>query len=75
VTALNKASLLKILNPLLILSALVQITTIIIKAFKDIDLVQSIHEVNGWVLMSLVVLHLILNWSWVRSVLFSRKKP
>jgi hypothetical protein len=71
---LNKASLLKMLNPLLILSALVQLASIIIKAIHYMDWVQNIHEVNGWILMSLVVLHLILNWSWVRSMLLTRKK-
>ena len=64
----------KILNPVLILSAFVQIASTVIRAIHYTELMNNIHQVNGWILIGIILLHLILNWNWVKSVLFARKK-
>ena len=73
---MTKAFLLKILNPLLIVSALLQITGGILFAVGIIaPWMSEAHEINGFVLSGLAIFHFILNWAWVKNAFFSAKKP
>lgn len=62
---MNKQKILKILNPLLMLSMLLQIITIVL-VNVGVDAME-IHEINGYCLIVLAIFHLILNWAWVAA--------
>lgn len=68
------AKLLKIINPLLGLSLLTVVTLLGIMKFGKVtrELVEA-HEIAGIVLISLLIIHIILNRKWFKS-LFKKKK-
>jgi hypothetical protein len=55
-----RIKLLKIINLFLALSFLLQIATIFLSNFK-------LHGINGVILITLVFLHIILNFNWIKS--------
>lgn len=72
---MNKNMFLKVLNPIMFISFLLQAFTAIVMVFFEEAGTRSIHEIheyNGMLLMVLVVMHLSLNWTWVKSVLFRK---
>ena len=74
---MNKAALLRIINPVLFLSFVVQGATGLI-LFFDLkvpgeELVSNIHGYNGLFMIVLAGTHLFLNWSWVQANFFKKK--
>ncbi|MFO7659507.1 MAG: DUF4405 domain-containing protein [Candidatus Cloacimonadaceae bacterium] len=74
--------LLKILNPLLFIVFLTSLLAVTIykialfPALQGSETVYQIHETAGIVFFILAVLHLILNWNWIKSQIFGIKnKP
>jgi hypothetical protein len=63
---MNRIKLLKIVNILLALSFLLQISTLFYKNFE-------LHETNGFILITLVFIHIILNFNWIKSTFKSKK--
>lgn len=68
---MNRQKLLRLLNPVLFLSILLQAVTAAVmilglKAPFSLD-VFELHERNGVLLIVLAVAHLALNWGWVRA--------
>jgi hypothetical protein len=72
---MKKATLLKVLNPVLMLLAFVQLVTIVFLLITYIEMVAEIHKWNGIALVMAALAHLILNWNWVVSTYFRKKKP
>lgn len=74
---MNKMKLLLPVNVVLFLSFLLQLITIIIIFFgirtPSMQMVLEIHEYNGLLLVGLVILHLILNWNWVKANFFKKR--
>lgn len=71
---MTKVKLLKIINPILILSALIQLLGGLFMIFSFIvPFLGEIHEINGLVLSGIIVIHFILNWTWVKNTFFARK--
>ena len=74
---MTKNTALKILNPILGVLLINQALTGI---FADALFRRSprafevLHEGGGYLLVSLAILHVILNWNWIRANFF-RKKP
>ena len=74
---MNKAKLLKISNLVLFISMIIEVLTGIV-LFFDLFVMQAklfmamaqIHKYNGIILTALVILHLVLNWGWIRSQFF-----
>lgn len=70
---------LKILNPLLFIAFLTSLTAVTIyrtalfPALQGSETVYQIHETAGIVFFCLAILHLILNWNWVKSQIFGIK--
>ncbi len=58
---------LKLTNAVLLLIALFQVVTGVIQSQVFYGPVAEFHEINGFVLAGLVVVHLALNWGWVKS--------
>ncbi len=70
---MKKQKLLFATNILLFLLILNQLTTVLIKDFVDPEFFE-IHEIGGFLLIALVLVHLVLNWGWVRSNVFAKAK-
>jgi hypothetical protein len=64
---------LKILNPVLFLAALWQTATGVAYFLGWGDRVQTAHLAGGLLMALAAVLHLALNWNWIRSSYFTRK--
>lgn len=69
---MNRPKLLKIVNPILGLSFFAQAATGLMLFFGiwESEAVAEIHEWNGFAMIALVVIHLWLNWGWVRANFF-----
>lgn len=74
---MNKARLLKWVNPILFISAVIQIVTILVFLFNLFPAKKhfffELHEHNGIIFVILIFIHLYLNWAWVK-VNFFRKR-
>ena len=74
-----KAKILKITNPILFLSGLIQFTTVTFFKLHDWTGLEfprwifSTHVINGFTLLGLIVLHTILNWGWIKTNIFRIK--
>jgi predicted ferric reductase len=76
---MSKQGVLKVVNPLLFAAWAVQaMTGVLLKAgILSFDSFRLVHPRVGYAVVVLGLIHLILNWSWIRSVLFGirPKKP
>lgn len=73
---MTKVKMLKIVNPLMILSAFIQMVGGILLFFSIIfPFLVEIHAYNGLTLTALIVIHFILNWTWVKNTFFAKKTP
>lgn len=75
---MNKQNALKVINVLLAIVAVVTGLGGVIKFFADDaipdSLFISIHPKFGVALVVLIIIHIYLNWSWIKTVMF-KKKP
>jgi hypothetical protein len=71
---MKNSTLLKIVNPLLFIAVLSQFINVLMQKLIIADWVIEMHEIIGYSIGVLVVLHVMLNWAWVRNNLF-KKKP
>ena len=76
---MNKIALLKVTNLFLFISMLIQLLTGIILFFdlfaskaKLFEMITRLHGYNGFILAVLIIIHLALNWGWIRSQFFKR---
>ena len=60
-----RMKLLKIVNPLLFLALLLQISSL----FFGREWFHLIHKLCGWTMLSLGLAHFLLNWNWVMAQL------
>ncbi|MFH1189361.1 MAG: DUF4405 domain-containing protein [Candidatus Omnitrophota bacterium] len=76
---MNKALALRIVNPILALSFVVQAVTGIIMLLRIktpyTHLVFEAHEHNGLLMIALVTAHLTLNWGWITATFFKKSNP
>jgi heme/copper-type cytochrome/quinol oxidase subunit 4 len=61
---MRKNAWLKVVNPLLLLAAVVQAITGLGMMLFGWEAVHELHETSGLVFVALVVVHVILNWRW-----------
>ena len=66
---MTKVTWLKIVNPLLFVSFLVQALSGVFSRLIPYEVFEPVHTINGYLLIVLVTLHIYLNWDWVRRVL------
>ncbi|MGD9162500.1 MAG: hypothetical protein PVG39_29100 [Desulfobacteraceae bacterium] len=72
---MNKRNLLKIVNVLLAILILNQVTTALIHDLLSRDTFEFLHEGGGVALFVAALVHLYLNWAWVKAnILPGRKK-
>ncbi len=75
---MNRNAMLKILNPLLGLLIVNQILTGLLadELFKvSPNAFEILHEGGGVALSVGVVLHVILNWAWIKATYFKKRAP
>lgn len=70
---MKRNDVLKIINPLLALLVINQITTGLLADDLPHEVFETLHEAGGYALAVVAGLHLILNWNWVKSTYFKRK--
>ena len=68
-----KATALKVVNVILALVFLNQAATGLLHDSLSHETFEIIHESAGLVLIACVVVHVLLNWNWVRSALLKRR--
>jgi len=73
---MNRQSALKVLNPVMFLVFLATAGGGIAKLLGVVDYVtfRNFHPRSGLLLVALAAAHIVLNWQWVRSVLFKSGK-
>ena len=68
---MDKIKMLRPVNALLLLAAIVQVFTIVIIFFRikvpNSSLVFEIHEYNGLLMVLLIAVHITLNWGWIKA--------
>ena len=67
-----KKFILKILNPIIALLLINQVFTALISGALSHELFEKLHQTGGLLLLLGVVIHLLLNWSWVKTTYFKK---
>lgn len=68
---MNRNTMLKILNPILGLLVVSQVTTGIFQANIPRETFECVHATGGYGVAICSLLHLVLNWSWVKTNFFA----
>jgi hypothetical protein len=71
---MNKQKALKIINVLLILDFLGLVSTAVLDDVIPRELFEKIHPSLGLTLVVLVIIHIILNFTWIKATYFKTKK-
>ena len=71
---MNKQKALKIINVLLILDFLGLVSTAVLDDVIPRELFEKIHPSFGLTLVVLVIIHIILNFTWIKTTYFKTKK-
>jgi hypothetical protein len=75
--AFTKASALKIVNPVLALVAATQVVTAVLFTFFSDSIpfgqVRTLHLITGYTLFGIIILHIYLNWTWIKSTFFKKR--
>jgi sorbitol-specific phosphotransferase system component IIBC len=76
---MKKQALLVLINVLMFIAFIATIVSIIIYKFipsqlQGNEIVEAIHGIAGQIFFYLVVCHVVLNWSWIKSKFFTMKK-
>ena len=73
---MNKAKLLKIVNPILFVIFAIQTLTALGMFFDlnypNTQLLFDVHKYNGLLLIILIVFHIFLNWNWIKANVFKK---
>ena len=69
---MKKTIALKIVNPLIALLLICQVCTALFRGVMGHEAFEEIHETGGILLAIGVLLHLILNWNWVKANYFRK---
>jgi hypothetical protein len=64
---MNRQKVLKVLNVIMVLDFLGLVTTVLLNDTLPRSVFYRVHPLFGSVLLLLIVIHLILNWSWIKT--------
>ena len=70
---MTKVSVLKVVNPSLGLLLINQAVSGILHSRLPSEVFEIMHGAGGLVLVAVAVLHVILNWSWIKANFFRKK--
>ncbi len=66
-----KIKLLRIVNIILFLTALIQLMSGFFPAvFGSVP----VHQIGAWLLLACIITHVVLNWGWIKSNYLAKKK-
>ena len=71
---MNKPKLLKSINITLASFVLLLIITVFLHDFIDYTIFSKLHPIIGMLFILCVIIHVILNWNWVKNSLFNKGK-
>lgn len=71
---MTKQTALKIVNPILGLLIINQALTGIFHLYLSNRAFTILHEWGGYVLVTVVIVHVVLNWGWVKAQFLQRRK-
>jgi len=71
---MKRNTTLKIINPILLVLIISQAVTGLLHTKLSPETFETIHEGGGIVLVGLVIVHLILNFNWIRASYFHKKR-
>ena len=71
---MHKNTVLSILNPVLAILLLTQLLSGVFRGYLPDEAFEVVHEGGGILLVLCAVVHLALNWGWVRASIFRRKR-
>jgi len=74
----KRVQVLRLINPILALSFLFVFVGIALykygpEALQGSELALALHEIGGLVMIIIGILHLILNWGWIKNSYFKKK--
>lgn len=69
---MNKNAVLKVLNPILAIMIVVQMVTGLLHSRISHEMFEVFHEFWGKMLFGVIILHVVLNWTWVTSAYFRK---
>jgi hypothetical protein len=69
---MRRNTALKILNPILVVLFINQAATALLRDYISHEAFEIFHKFGGFVLLSLIAVHIILNFNWVRANYFSK---
>jgi hypothetical protein len=70
---MRRNTALKILNPILFLFFINQATTVLLRDHISFKTFGLFHKTGGAILLCLIVLHIILNFNWIKASYFPHK--
>ncbi|MFZ4396745.1 MAG: hypothetical protein ACOYOU_14080 [Kiritimatiellia bacterium] len=70
---MKRNTMLKVLNPILALLVVSQVTTGIFQEDIPKEIFEWVHATGGFGVAICSLLHLVLNWSWVKTNFFARR--
>jgi hypothetical protein len=71
---MDKSQALTVVNPVLFVSACVQAASGLALTGIDAQALALVHRYNGIFLSVMIVIHLVLNWGWVKSFMLSVRR-
>lgn len=71
---MKSQTVLKIINPLLFIAVVVQFTGLFIQKFISAEWLYEMHEIVGYTIGILIVIHIIYNWAWIKNNIFKMNK-
>ncbi|MBC8206291.1 MAG: DUF4405 domain-containing protein [Kiritimatiellales bacterium] len=72
---MKRSTALKVINPILAVLVISQLLSGIFGHSLPYKAFEVLHRGGGYVLAVVIVLHLILNWNWVKATYFKRPAP
>ncbi|MBN1932711.1 MAG: hypothetical protein JW786_13995 [Desulfobacterales bacterium] len=69
---MNKNTILKILNPILGILLLNQVLMGLLHDILPLEVFEVLHEGGGFVFAFMAILHVILNWNWIKANFFGK---
>ena len=73
---MNKMKLLRIVNLLMALQFVIQVFSVIalnfLSAVIPAEKADKMHAAGGFVLIGLIIIHIFLNWNWIRTNYFKK---
>lgn len=69
---MKRSTALKIISPVIAVMLVIQVFSGLFSDSLSSSAFEIFHEINGLTLAGLIVLHVVLNWNWIKSSFFKK---